>query len=99
MNLYRRHNPTICRSADSISCDNKRHPCPIWVRGTAPDGVYVERSLKALTGKITRDWAKASEIIREWENNGKAPKVAARPAVEEWKESFLALATSVVSQK
>ena len=95
MNLYRRHNPVICKSKDSVACTNKRHPCPIWVRGMAPDGHYVEKSLKSLTGgKTTRDWAVASDILKQWETNGKAPKVTTRTTIGQWKDSFLALAIS-----
>ena len=95
MNLYRRHNPAICTSKDSVACDNKRHPCPIWVRGVAPDGDYVEKSLKSLTGGRTiRDWAVAVGILKQWEEKGKAPKVTARTTIKQWRDAFLALATS-----
>jgi len=89
MNLYRRHNAAKCQSTNPLACTNKRHPCPIWVRGATPDGVYVEKSLKSVTGKITRDWAKAQDLLAEWENEGKAPKPSARPTIKSWTESFL----------
>jgi integrase/recombinase XerD len=84
-----------CKSTNPLACDNKRHPCPIWVRGATPNGGYVEKSLKSLTGTITRDWAKANEAIQTWEKNGKAPRPAtARTTIAQWKDAYLTLAES-----
>jgi integrase/recombinase XerD len=89
MILYHRHNTANCQSTNPESCTNKRHPCPIWVRGATPDGEYVEKSLKSLTGKITRNWTKAKEFLLQWEIEGKAPRPTIRPTVKTWTENFL----------
>jgi integrase/recombinase XerD len=86
VNIYRRHNPTRCNSTNPLACQDKRRPCPIWIRGNAPSGEYVEKSLK------TRDWAKAADALKRWEESGKAPKTASRTTVEQWRDSYLKLA-------
>lgn len=93
MNLYHRHNPARCKSTNPLACDSRRKPCPIWVRGNAPDGTYLEQSLKKLTGRTTRDWAKAKEFISEWEAKGTVPKAAAsRTTIENWRDKYIKLA-------
>lgn len=88
---YRRHNESLCNSTDTIKCANPRRPCPIWVSGTGPDGKFIRQSLRKVTGTITRDWAAASKAIREWEQNGKAPKPANdRATVKQLREDFIA---------
>jgi integrase/recombinase XerD len=92
MNLqpYRRHNPANCKSEDTIKCDDAKHPCPIWVSGTGPDGKFIRQSLRKVTGSITRDWKAATEAIREWEANGKAPKpTAGRATIKELRDGFM----------
>ncbi len=86
MNIYRRHNAAKCNSTNPLACQDKRHPCPIWIRGNAPSGEYVEQSLK------TRDWAKATQTLNKWEENGRAPKTASRTTIEHWRDSYLKLA-------
>jgi integrase/recombinase XerD len=94
--LYRRHNATRCSAVETNApCSNKRKGCPIWVRGTAPDGNYVEKSLRSLTGKIARDWEDARQTLRDWEAIGKPPApVAARTTIATWKSEYTALATA-----
>ncbi len=74
LELYRRHNPALCKSTDTIACDDKRHPCPIWVTGVGPDRKFIRQSLRKVTGSVTRDLKEASKVIREWEEKGRAPK-------------------------
>ncbi|MGB9245187.1 MAG: tyrosine-type recombinase/integrase [Candidatus Acidiferrales bacterium] len=92
MNLqpYRRHNPANCKSQDTIKCNDTKHPCPIWVSGTGPDGKFIRQSLRKVTGSITRDWKAATEAIREWEANGKTPKPAAgRATIKDLRDGFM----------
>jgi site-specific recombinase XerD len=70
LEIYRRHNPQKCSSADTVVCTNRRRPCPIWVSGTKPDGTYVRESLK------TRDWEHAKKVVRTWEEQGQEPKTS-----------------------
>ncbi len=85
LEIYRRHNPQKCSSTDTVVCTNRRHPCPIWVSGTKPDGAYVRESLK------TRDWKHAEQIKQSWENNGQKPKTAsALTTVEDLRTKFIA---------
>jgi integrase/recombinase XerD len=96
MILYRRHNAARCTAVETNApCTNKRKGCPIWVRGVAPDGNYVEKSLKSLTGKIARDWEDARQTLRDWEASGKTPApVTARTTIATWKAEYIALATA-----
>jgi integrase len=84
LELYRRHNPQRCSSADTVVCTNRRRPCPIWVHGQKPDGTYVRESMK------TRDWPRAQKIIRAWEDQGQKPKSSTLVTVEDWASRFLA---------
>jgi site-specific recombinase XerD len=97
LELYRRHNSAAtkeddsCTSTDTQKCDDSRHPCPIWVRGTGPDGKFIRQSLRRVTGSITRDWALGLKAIREWEEKGKAPKPAnARATIQQLRDDFTA---------
>jgi integrase/recombinase XerD len=94
--LYRRHNAARCNAVETNApCTNKRKGCPIWVRGEAPDGHYVEKSLKSLTGKIARDWEDARQTLRDWEATGSTPApTAARTTIATWKAEYTALATA-----
>ncbi|MGA9999232.1 MAG: tyrosine-type recombinase/integrase [Candidatus Acidiferrales bacterium] len=88
LTIYRRHNPQKCSSRDSQHCANKRRPCPIWVRGSKPDGTYIREPLKY------RDWTKAQDALREMEVTGKLPKVTPsaednRTTIEKWRDRFL----------
>ena len=98
MNLYRRHNPSKCGSKELVACKHKRKPCPIWVRGTDPQGKYWDVSLKRLVkvqGRSVRDWAAAEKFLAEWERNGgSAPKAATRPTIEQWRTDNMADATT-----
>ena len=105
LTIYRRHNSgytkkngvkvmpskeTLCESTDTMKCDHPRRPCPILVSGTGPDGKFIRQSLRKLTGSITRDWASASKAIREWEENGKAPKPAlGKATIQQLQEDFM----------
>jgi hypothetical protein len=55
--IYRRHNSKKCSSTDSQNCSNKRRPCPIWVRGSLPDGRYVREPMKS------RDLTRALYVV------------------------------------
>jgi site-specific recombinase XerD len=104
LEVYRYHNPAKCDSHDTAQCfkgpvDNPRNqkqlrrPCPIWVRGTAPDGRYVRQSLKKLLGSSTRDWNEALDAVRNWENTGSAPKpvlAAERATIERLRDMYIA---------
>lgn len=94
MNIYRRHNTARCSAVEANApCSNKRRGCPIWIRGTAPDGTYVEKSLKSLTGKIARDWEDAKQALRDWEESGKIPApTAKRTTIATWRVEYLTLA-------
>ena len=84
LSIYRRHNPKHCTSTDSQKCSSKRKPCPIWIYGTLPDGRQIRESMG------TRDWAKAEELKKDWEENGAEPKPpAGRTTIAEWREKFL----------
>lgn len=88
LTIYRRHNPQKCSSRDSQHCSNKRRPCPIWVRGSKPDGTYIREPLKY------RDWTKAQDALREMEVTGRLPKVIPaagdrRTTIETWRDQFL----------
>jgi hypothetical protein len=84
LELYRRHNPQKCSSADTVVCTNRRRGCPIWVSGTKPDGTYVRESLK------TRDWEHAKKIVRVWEEQGKKPSgPATLLRLEDFRTKFL----------
>ena len=90
--IYRRHNPKRCSSTDSQNCSNRRHPCPIWVRGSRADGRYVRVPLKS------RDWTKALEVMREMEVTGERPATVAAPqeriTIEKWRDQFVKNATN-----
>jgi site-specific recombinase XerD len=85
LSIYRRHNPAKCSSTDTQHCTNKRYPCPIWIRGSKPDGNEIRKSLKS------RDWNKATEIMREIEATGLKPAPVARRGVtiEDWRDQFV----------
>jgi site-specific recombinase XerD len=84
LTIYRRHNPKKCSSKDTQQCTNKRRPCPIWIRGSKPDGTYIREPLDS------RDWNKALDVMREIEATGVRPKpVVARKTIEEWKDQFI----------
>jgi integrase/recombinase XerD len=85
LSLYRRHNPEKCSSKDTQNCSNKRRPCPIWIRGSKPDGTYIREPLKS------RDWTKAVDIMREIEATGLRPVPAAKHGVtiEDWRDQFI----------
>jgi site-specific recombinase XerD len=85
LEIYRRHNPARCNSTDSKECQNKKRPCPIWIRGTAADGGYLREPVG------TRDWTKADDLRREWEVTGRAPTPAVekRITIDNWKDQFL----------
>jgi integrase len=92
LKAYRRHNKKCSATEGNATCSNKRRGCPIWVRGVAPGGEYIERSLKD-NGKILRDYNKALTIIANWETNGTAPKADdARTTIEQWRDQFLTTA-------
>ena len=86
--IYRRHNPKKCSSTDSQNCSNRRHPCPIWVRGSRADG----RFMCACPLK-SRDWTKALEVMREMEVTGERPATVAAPqeriTIEKWRDQFV----------
>ncbi len=87
LQIYRRHNPAKCHSADTARCDDKRRGCPIWARGSLENGRYIRQPLK------TRDWTRATDLCRELEATGKLPvKVAAgetRTTIEAWRDQFI----------
>jgi site-specific recombinase XerD len=85
LTIYRRHNPERCSSKDSQNCSNKRRPCPIWIRGSKPDGAYIREPLKS------RDWTKAVDTMREIEATGLRPAPPARTqiTIEEWRDQFI----------
>lgn len=85
LSIYRRHNPAKCSSKDTQNCSSKRRPCPIWIRGSKPDGSYIREPLKS------RDWTKALDIMREMEVTGQRPALPARSdvTIEEWRDQFI----------
>jgi site-specific recombinase XerD len=85
LSIYRRHNPAKCGSKDTQNCSNKRRPCPIWIRGSKPDGTYIREPLNS------RDWTKAVDIMREIEATGlrPAPVTHARVTIEDWRDQFV----------
>jgi integrase len=93
LEIYRRHNPKNCTSTDTQKCKAKR-PCPIWIRGTKPDGSYFRKPLKL------RDWNKALDCLRLMEATGEEPKRVvpasskSKVTIEEWRDRYVANARS-----
>jgi hypothetical protein len=85
--IYRRHNPKKCSSTDSQNCSNKRRPCPIWVRGSLPDGRYMREPMQG------RDWTRALDAMRGMEATGERPTSTAVPeakiTIENWRDQFV----------
>lgn len=91
LKAYRRHNKLKCKATEgNAPCSNTRRPCPIWVRGVDPSGTYIERSLKDVQGKIIRDFALATKLLRDWEVEGAQPKTDVRATIESWREQYIA---------
>jgi site-specific recombinase XerD len=93
LEIYRRHNPKNCTSKDTQKCKAKRRPCPIWIRGTKPDGNYIRKPLKL------RDWNRALDQMQLMEagENPKPPipmKDKSRVTIDEWRDRFVATAES-----
>lgn len=87
--LYRRHNPKRCTSTDSQNCDNKRKPCPIWVRGFLEvENRYIRQPLS------TRDWTRAVDEARSLEaglrGTDLSKPAAPRVKIEDWHREFIA---------
>src|ERR1700730_16342439 len=55
LTVYRRHNPTLCKSTDRYY---KRCTCPTWVEGMVGDK-YIRHSL------TTRSWERAVVKVRQ----------------------------------
>lgn len=77
--IYRRHNPAKCKFS---SRSDFRCKCPIWVYGTK-DNVEIRESLKM------RDWARAQDLVRQWDVEGQRPKQQTRTTIEQWRDQFL----------
>lgn len=82
--IYRRHNPQRCSSTDTVICTNRRHPCPIWIRGTDSQGAYHREPLK------TRDWTVADKRKQQMESTGELPKPTTKASIEQLREQFIA---------
>jgi integrase/recombinase XerD len=78
---YRRHEKSCEHRAAGRGY--RRCKCPMWV-----DGFLGNRELRQ--SLKTRDWAKAQDIIREWEAAGKQsePEVEPMTVEQAWKEFF-----------
>lgn len=84
LTIYRRHNPEKCSSRDTEQCTNRKRPCPIWIRGSKPDGTYIREPLDS------RDWNKALDIMREIEATSLRPEpVVAQKTIGEWRDQFI----------
>jgi hypothetical protein len=90
LELYRYHNKARCDSSDTMRCFKKpktnislRKPCPVWIRGTKPDGTYVRES----TGK--RDWNEAEKYKSTIETTGEPPKATPKDSVEQLCDRFI----------
>lgn len=83
LTIYRRHKKG-CRHR-SLGRKYRHCQCPIWADGILA-GVEIRESLKL------RDWQRASEIVREWEANGRrAPEPTPDPmTVKEACDKFVA---------
>jgi site-specific recombinase XerD len=87
--LYRRHNSKRCTSTDTQNCDNKRKPCPIWVRGFLEiENRYIRQPLS------TRDWTKAVDEARSLEAGLRDVVSLSKPAtprvtIEDWHKEFI----------
>jgi integrase/recombinase XerD len=57
LTVYRRHNPSLCKSTDRYY---KRCTCPTWVEGMVGEK-YIRQSLK------TRSWERAGANVRKME--------------------------------
>src|ERR1700719_3529172 len=87
LEIYRRHNPQRCSSSDTVVCTNRRHPCPIWIRGTDSQGVYHREPLK------TRDWTVADKRKQGMESTGELPKPITKATIEQLRDRFIASKT------
>ena len=89
LSIYRRHNPKRCTSTDTQVCDNKRKPCPIWIRGFLEiENRYVRQPLN------TRDWTKAVDEARSLEAGLRDVASLSRPTtpratIQEWHKEFI----------
>jgi integrase/recombinase XerD len=92
---YRKHNPACCTSKDTRVCKPANANCPIWIRGTGPDGGYVRGSVKTVlrTGYILREWDVAKNLIQSWEKSGSLP-ASTVTTIETWREAFIADVTT-----
>ncbi|MGA8025055.1 MAG: tyrosine-type recombinase/integrase [Candidatus Acidiferrales bacterium] len=95
LTLYRKHNPKYCASEAGTQYCDKGQFCPIWVRGTGPDGAYVRGPIKTIlkTGVIERDWKRAQKLIDAWEEQGNKP-ASAHVTIETWRTEYMALAAA-----
>jgi integrase/recombinase XerD len=85
--MYRKHHPKNCKSKDTQICKNQ---CPIWIRGTAPNGNYVRGPVNKTirgNGPIEHDWERATKTVNTWEN-GEA--LVANATIEKWRDDYLA---------
>jgi site-specific recombinase XerD len=92
LEIYRRHNRSKCASTDTQKCKARR-PCPIWIRGTRPDGRYVRQPLKL------RDWNRATDHLRLMETGQEIPKpasanVRAKVTLDDWRDRYASSARS-----
>lgn len=93
LTLYRKHNPKYCSSAAGTQNCDRGQNCPIWVRGTSPNGTYVRGPVKTIlrTGTIERDWKRAQKLVDGWEENGRKPGTH-QVAIATWRTEYMALA-------
>src|SRR5271163_3781262 len=92
LEIYRRHNRSKCPSTDTQKCKAKR-PCPIWIRGTRPDGMYIRQPLKL------RDWNRAMDHLRLMESGQEIPTSAPARAktkvtLDGWRDRYVSSARS-----
>jgi integrase/recombinase XerD len=96
--MYRKHNriayvdgvETVgCTSKDSQHCKPADSYCPIYVRGTGPDGQYVRGPIKSIlkTTHVVRDWKEATKLVEAWKE-GK-PSIS-NASIEKWRDDYLA---------
>jgi hypothetical protein len=93
LTIYRRHNPKTCtlpvpKGKKAAGRGEKKCRCTIWISGVDDAGNHVRETTKL------RDWTKAENLARHWDNTGARPVVEKRITIEEWKTAFLADATA-----
>src|SRR5277367_40331 len=81
LTLWRRHSPAKCKLTGR---QERKCRCPIWISGVDAAGSKIKETTKL------RDWTKAENLARHWDNTGAKPVEASRVSIEDWKIAFLA---------